>query len=190
MDNDRISQSDEPDRAAPPTVSKRSRFRFSLRTVLLVTVGLGLWFGYQTRKRYVVDRKELVRHLIATELMHRHWGMANGGQLTPQERNAAAMFGSEWSTSMLTANLEVLRTSPNTLSMHPKEPDSLDQTERDAIARLDRGETEIWNFAWDGSVRYFGTLKASSTCHHCHSQSLYGNPAPGTELAVIRVNVP
>jgi hypothetical protein len=150
--------------------------------MLLATFGVAVWFGYRERMRNVVDKKVLVRQMISTELIRRHW------EITAEKSMGGILGGiaDELNQSHQTVNVEVLRASPEVMFMHAKERGQLNQVEQDAISRLDSGEREVWDVKWNGDVHYIGVLKNSKKCSVCHSKP---DGAPGGDLGVIRVDI-
>jgi hypothetical protein len=150
--------------------------------MLLAILAVAVCLGYRERMRNLVDKKLLVRQMISTELMRRHW---ESTESSPSLGGMIAGIANELNqTNSRTATIEVLRTAPGVIFMTAKRPAHLSKIERDALSRVDDGEPEIWDVAWNGDVRYIGVVKSTGKCSACHIKT-----GTGGDLGVIRVDV-
>ena len=151
--------------------------QFNVRTLLLLTLVVGLWFGLRYAPfRSKQNSRDLARLLAAIKVSEVH------SQTTPVTMAGLAAvpvsIKRPWSGQFILRSQLVAPTGTFGDSLLTQRV-ALDPFETDAVARLQAGEEEVFVSNWRGDIRYARRIDAkTSGCASCHAgpkgQSLIG----------------
>ena len=156
----------------PMKLHKWRPWRFSLRFLLLLTFGIALWLGYRVSDFHLADKKATVRTRLDEELLRRHFTVFDVGPA----RNPKIDLGNYLLPRSSNLQFQILQVGPGVVHAKASAATSLDEFQSEALKRINRGESEVWQSTWTGGIRYVGRLKTTRSCATCHISSSTGAP--------------
>jgi len=140
-------------------VKKWRPWRFSLRTLLSIVLVIALYLGYRDIQMRLNAKKELVRTLVDSELVSRHFFKSDAQLMN--------LFRKDLSRPNV--KFQTLQVGTGVVLVKPTPAIAMDEFQKESLRRINSGDQEAWQTSWNGGIRYVAKLKAARSCAVCHS---------------------